>query len=122
MIGWLVRLFTGDTFGKISGAVDKYLSVQADKDKVKGEIIAEHYRTRPSFMQAGGFWLMLVFALPLAFWWAAVLFYSVFWCMRCAYPQTWSIAALPAPLDEWAGLIIIAIFGVIGVTKLSGRG
>lgn len=35
----------------------------------------------------------------------------------CAYPQDWTIAALPPPLDEWAGAIIIAIFGVQAVTR-----
>jgi hypothetical protein len=68
-------------------------------------------------MKAGGFWLMLLFAIPLAIWWGAVILYSILWCSRCAYPQTWVIAALPAPLDEWAGLIVMSIFGVIGLTQ-----
>lgn len=67
--------------------------------------------------RAGGFWLMLIFAAPLAVWWAAVLVYSVLWCRACAFPQAWSIAALPAPLDEWAGMIVVAIFGVLGVDR-----
>lgn len=75
------------------------------------------YRSRGAWMQAGGFWLMLAFALPLAFWWGSVLAYSVFWCYGCAFPQEWTIAALPAPLDEWAGMIMISIFGVIGVSQ-----
>ena len=62
--------------------------------------------------------LMMLFAVPLAFWWGAVLVYSVLWCRACAYPQTWSIAALPAPLDQWAGLIVLSIFGVLGIDRL----
>ncbi len=60
---------------------------------------------------------MLLFAVPLAIWWAAVLIYSVLWCAGCAYPQDWTIAALPPPLDDWAGLIVMAIFGVIGLDR-----
>lgn len=77
--------------------------------------------TRPDFMRAGGFWLMLLFAVPLAFWFSAVVVYSVLWCQGCAYPQAWSIAALPAPLSEWAGVIIVSIFGVVGADRVLKR-
>ena len=61
---------------------------------------------------------MLIFAAPLGLWFGAVVVYSIFWCGLCVYPQTWTIAALPPPLDEWAGLMIISIFGVVGVSRL----
>ena len=70
------------------------------------------------FALAGGFWLMLIFAVPLACWFGAVIVYSIFWCAGCAYPQDWTIAALPPPLDDWAGGIIVSIFGVVGVSRL----
>jgi len=38
--------------------------------------------------------------------------YSVLWCADCAYPQPWTIAALPPPLDAWAGAIVLSIFGI----------
>jgi len=47
-----------------------------------------------------------------------VLIYSIFWCQGCAFPQEWTIAALPPPLDEWASMMILAIFGVVGVSRL----
>ena len=113
LIGWL----TGGILDRVLDTVDRRVEAQTDREKIKGEIIKEHYRHRGDFMRAGGFWLMLIFAAPLAFWWAAVIVYSVLWCAGCAFPQDWTIAALPGPLDQWAGAIIVSIFGVIGVSR-----
>jgi len=113
ILGWL----TGGVLDRILSTVDKKIENEANRDIIKGELIKAHLRTRAGFMRAGGFVLMLLFAVPLAFWFASVLVYSVLWCERCAYPQTWIIAALPPPLDEWAGWIIMSIFGVIGLNR-----
>lgn len=113
-LGWL----TGGVLDRVLSTVDRRIDAQTDREKLKADIIREHYKTRADFMRAGGFWLMLIFAGPLAFWWSAVIVYSVLWCAGCAWPQDWTIAALPSPLDEWAGLIVVSIFGVIGVDRL----
>lgn len=113
ILGWL----SGGVLDRVFDTVDKRIEAQTDRERLKADIIMEHYRTRPDFMKAGGFWLMLLFAIPLAIWWAAVIVYSIFWCAGCAYPQPWTIAALPPPLDQWAGLIVMSIFGVIGLTQ-----
>lgn len=119
MIGaFLARIFGGGLIDRIFATVDKQIDAQTDREALKADIIREHMRTRADYMRAGGIWLMLLFAVPLAFWWAAVLVYSVLWCRLCAFPQSWSIAALPAPLDQWAGLIVLSIFGVLGIDRL----
>lgn len=117
MLTWLANLLSGGLLNRVLDTVDSKIAAETDRDALKAEIIKEHYRTRADFMRAGGFWLMLIFAAPLAAWWSSVLLYSIFWCARCAYPQVWSIAALPAPLDQWAGAIVVAIFGVIGLDR-----
>lgn len=117
MIALLAKLFGGGLIDRVLDTVDKKVAAETDREAIKGEIIKEHYRARADWMRAGGFWLSMLFALPLAFWYGAVCVYSVFWCAGCAFPQGWTIAALPAPLDEWAGLIIISIFGVVGVSR-----
>ena len=114
IIGWI----TGGALDRILGTVDRQIEASTDKEKIKADIIKAHYASRAGFMNAGGFVLMLLFAVPLAFWHGAVLIYSVFWCAGCAYPQEWTVAALPSPLDEWAGIIVVSIFGVVGVTGL----
>lgn len=113
LLGWL----TGGVLDRLLATVDRTVAAQTDREALKRDLIVEHYRTRADWMRAGGFWLMLGFAVPLMLWWAAVLVYSVLWCAGCAYPQDWTIAALPAPLDEWAGMIVMAIFGVIGLDR-----
>ena len=114
VFGWL----SSGPLDRVLDTVDKKVAAETDREKIKADLIKAHYATRANYMKAGGFWLMLGFAAPLAFWFASVVVYSVFWCQGCAYPQEWSIAALPPPLDEWAGLMIVSIFGVVGVTKL----
>ena len=114
ILGWL----TGGFLDRVLDTVDRRIEAETDREALRAEIIREHFRTRADWMRAGGFWLMVLFAAPLAVWWAAVIVYSILWCAGCAYPQGWTIAALPAPLDEWAGLIVMAIFGVIGVSQI----
>lgn len=116
MIGTLLKWLTGGVLDRVLSTVDRKIDAETDRDALKAEIIKTHFQTRPSFMKAGGFVLMLLFAAPLALWFGAVCVYSVLWCQGCAYPQGWTVAALPPPLDEWGGWIVIAIFGVIGVT------
>ncbi|MBC7282591.1 hypothetical protein [Hoeflea sp.] len=113
----LFRWLGSGPLDRILSTVDKKISAETDREAIKGEIIKAHYASRGDYMRAGGFWLMIIFAIPLAVWFGAVVVYSILWCADCAYPQDWTIAALPAPLDEWAGMIIVSIFGVIGVTR-----
>lgn len=118
MIGAIIRWLSGGVLDRVLDTVDRKVQSETDKEKIKSEIIKESYRQRADWMRAGGFYLMLLFAAPLAFWHGAVVVYSVFWCQGCAFPQEWTVAALPSPLDDWAATMIISIFGVIGVTSL----
>jgi hypothetical protein len=122
MIGTALRLFfgwlTSGPLDRILSTVDKKIKADTDKEALKAEIVKTWLTTRADYMRAGGFWLMLIFAVPLAVHFAAVIFYGLFWCAGCAFPQDWTIAALPPPLDEWAGLIVVSIFGVQAVTRL----
>ncbi len=118
MLGAILSWLTGGVLDRALSTIDRKISADTDREKLKADIIKEHYRTRADWMRAGGFWLMVLFAGPLAVWWSAVIAYSILWCQRCAFPQTWSVAALPAPLNEWAAGIVLAIFGVIGIDRL----
>lgn len=120
VLGFFGKLFAGNFVDKVFSTIDAKIKSETDREALKRDIIVEHYRNRADWMRAGGFWLMLAFAVPLALWWSAVLVYSVLWCAGCAFPQDWTIAALPSPLNEWAWLIVASIFGVIGISKLKG--
>ncbi len=116
MIQFLLGFFKGP-IGRAFDLAEKNIDAKTDRDAIKGEIIKASYAARGDYMRAGGFVLMLLFAVPLAYWFSAVTIYSVHWCADCANPKTWTIAALPAPLDEWAGVIVVSIFGVIGLDR-----
>jgi hypothetical protein len=113
IFGWL----TGGLLDRVLDTVDRKVQSETDREKIKGEIIKRHYETRADWMRAGGFWLSMMFAVPLAIHFAAVVVYGFFWCADCAYPKEWTIAELPPPLDEWAWLIVVSIFGVIGADR-----
>jgi hypothetical protein len=114
LLGWLTK----GPLDRVLDTLDRRVTEETERERLRADVIREHLRARPAFLQSGGLWLMLLFAGPLAFWWGAVLVYSVLWCQGCVWPQPWIVAALPAPLDEWAGLIVVSIFGVVGVTSL----
>lgn len=118
MLAWLASLLTGGALDRVLDTVDRHVEAETDKVKLRADIIRTHYETRPDFMRSGGFTLMLLFAVPLAVWFGSVIVYSMLWCAGCAYPKEWIIAGLPSPLDEWAGAMILAIFGVIGLQGL----
>ncbi|MEM6463341.1 MAG: phage terminase large subunit [Pseudomonadota bacterium] len=56
----------------------------------------------------------LFFVIPLGVWFAAVVADSLF-------HFTWNVAALPPPLDTWAGWIVSALFLVDGGKVLLRR-
>jgi hypothetical protein len=109
----ILRWLTSAPLDRILDSIDRKVDSETERERIKADVISSYYASRASYMRAGGFWLMLIFVLPLGYWFASVCIYSVHWCADCANPQTWTIAALPAPLDEWAGGIIISIFGVV---------
>ena len=119
MITLLARIFGGGLVDRVLDTVDKRIDLQADKNKIKGEILREHLRTRSDWMRAGGFWTLLLFAIPVSFHFGAVCVYSVFWCADCAYPQDWTIAALPGVMATWEWYIILASIG--GLSLFSWR-
>jgi hypothetical protein len=118
MLAFLARFFTGGVLDRIFDTVDKRIDSETDRNKVKADLLIAYQKNRGDWMRAGGFWLSLIFVVPLGFWYASVCVYSVFWCAGCIYPQEWTIAALPEPLDTWAGAIIVSIFGVVGLDRL----
>lgn len=56
-------------------------------------------------------WIVPGFAYPLIIWWGAIVFDSVFPHLF----EGWNVAALPGPLQDWAGQIILSFFLVRGI-------
>jgi hypothetical protein len=57
-----------------------------------------------------GWWFPLLFLVPAGLWFGGVCIYSLLFCAKCVFPQTWTVAALPPPLDQWMGAIVGSLF------------
>lgn len=106
VLGWL----TGGTLDRILDTVDHKLDNETSRERIKAEAVQTYVTAQASVLAGRGWWFPLFFIAPLGLWFGAVCLYSVLWCARCAYPQDWTIAALPAPLNDWAGAIIGSLF------------
>jgi hypothetical protein len=105
-LGWL----TGGTLDRILSSVDNKISNDTTREAVKADLVADYMKVQVAILTGRGWWFPLFFIAPLGMWFASVCIYSMLFCARCAFPQSWSIAALPAPLDEWSGIIIGSLF------------
>lgn len=115
MFAFIMKLLGGGVLDRILDTVDNKVDAGTERDRIKGEIISTHLRTRAGFMEAGGFILMMLWAVPAALHFASVAVYSILWCAGCAFPADWTIAALPAREANWAGVIVLSVFGVVGL-------
>ncbi len=104
--GWL----TGGTLDRIMDSIDNKVDNATQREKIKTEVVAEYMKAQVAVLTGPGWWFPLLFLVPAGFWFAAVCVYSVLWCRACAWPQSWTIAALPPPLDEWMGAIVASLF------------
>jgi hypothetical protein len=118
MFTWILSWLSGGALDRILDTVDKRVQAESDKEKIKGDVIRAHMASRSSWMAAGGFWLLLGWSLTALLHYASVTLYSILWCQGCAYPQDWTIAKLPAPMDEWQGWIVLASIGGLGLFQL----
>jgi hypothetical protein len=102
------KFLTGDIVGRAFDVIDKKVQNDADKEKLKADVVQTWLQNRitmPWFVD-------FAFIGPLAIWWGTICIYSILWHSGGPFPQSWDIAALPPPLDEWAGWIILSRFGV----------
>lgn len=116
-LAWLGNFLTGNLVGRVFDTIDKKVESEADREKLKADVMRTWLQNRVSLP----WYVDALFIAPLAFWWASIIVYSMIWCSNCAFPQGWSIAALPDPLNEWAGWIIMSRFGVGAVSQFVRR-
>jgi hypothetical protein len=78
----------------------------------EADVVQAYYENRTPWMQSGGFWLLLMFAVPTGLWYVAVVMDSLPYVRDLFGDQ--QVHALPPPLDEWAGWIVLACIGGAG--------
>lgn len=112
---WLLKLISSGVLDRALDTVDRRIDAETDRKALQAEIVREHMKRRASWMQAGGFWTLLIAGAPFVYHAAAVNLYSVHWCADCHAPKGWSIAALPAPFDQYQGWVILAFIGALSL-------
>jgi hypothetical protein len=117
IFGWL----TGSTLDRILKSVDSKFDNDTERQRIHASVVEEYAKAQVALLSGRGWWFPLLFIAPLGLWFGSVCLYSVLWCANCAFPQTWSIAALPRPLDEWAGAIIGSLFVAKGLGEIVAR-
>jgi hypothetical protein len=119
IFGWL----TGGTLGRILDTVDKRFDNETERQLIRKQAVDSYLQAQVAVLTGPGWWFPLFFIIPLGLWFSAVCLYSVLFCAGCAFPQAWTVAALPPPLDQWGGVIVASMFvasqahGIIGAIK-----
>lgn len=90
--------------------VDNSVDNETKREELRTRAVESYIAAQASILSGRGWWFPLFFLVPAGLWFAAVCVYSVLWCKACIWPQAWSIAALPSPLDQWMGAIVGSLF------------
>lgn len=104
----------GGTLDKILSTIDKRMSDETEREKIKGEVTKTYVEAQANLAVGRTWWFQLFFVVPLGLWWTSVILDSIFMWEH-------KTASLPSPLDTWAGWIISALFIVDGTKALIGR-
>lgn len=110
MFGTMLSWLTGGVLDRILTTVDKRVDNETEREKIKTQAVETYVQAHVQIANSRQWFFPLFFLIPAGFWFAAVCVYSVLWCRGCAYPQEWTVAALPPPLDEWMGVIVASLF------------
>lgn len=108
MLAFLLGLI--NPLSRILKTIDNKVDNATERDRIKAETVQAYVNAQAQVLTGRGWWFPAAFILPTALHYGAVNVYSVFWCRACAFPQAWSIAALPAPFDQWEGAIVMSMF------------
>jgi hypothetical protein len=106
ILGWL----TSGPLDRIFKTIDTSIDNETERQRVKADLAKSYLSAQVSVLTGRGWWFPLLFLIPAGLWFASVCVYSVLWCKGCIWPQPWSIAALPPPLNDWMGAIVGSLF------------
>lgn len=115
IITTVLGFFTGGTLDRVLDTIEKRLDNEVTKEQVKADVAKTVVNAQAQLMVGRTWWFQLFYVVPSGFWFAAVVFDSVFQI------QGWDVAKLPEPLDDWMTYIVSALFIVDGGKALLGR-
>jgi hypothetical protein len=115
LLGFILRLAGSGLLDKVLTSLQARAGSAVERERIDAGVAIEHIRAELARRQAErdvliaeqGHWLTRLmrpaFAYPLAVYYGAVIADSLL-------HLTWNVAALPAPIGEWSGWIISALF------------
>lgn len=106
----LLSWFGALPLDRIFQTIDNAISNETTREQVKADLAKTYVAAQVSTLTGKGWWFPLLFLVPAGLWFSAVCVYSILFCKACVFPQTWTIAALPSPLDSWMGAIVGSLF------------
>jgi len=109
MWGFLTGLFSGP-LNRIFQTIDTAISNETTREQVKADVAKTYLTAQVSVLTGPGWFFPLFFLIPAGMWFSSVVLYSMLFCKACAFPQAWTIAALPAPLNDWMAAIVGSLF------------
>lgn len=112
--GWFISLITGGGLEKVLDVIERKMDNETKKEEIKAEVTKTWINAQANLLVGRTWWFQLFFVVPLGFWWSAVIVDSVF-------QFQWNVAALPNPLDEWAGWMVSSVFLIDGTKAVIGR-
>lgn len=110
MIKTILDWLLGGPLDRALKSVDNAVNNETTREQVKADLAKSYLMAQASVLTGRGWWFPLLFLVPAGLWFGSVCIYSILFCKLCAYPQTWTIAALPPPLDQWMGAIVGSLF------------
>jgi hypothetical protein len=110
VLGTLLSWLTAGPLDRILTSIDKHGDAITDREKIKTDAVTAYVQAQVSVANSRQWFFPLFMLVPTAFHYAAVNIYSVLWCARCAFPVSWTIAALPSPFDQYEGVIVASLF------------
>lgn len=115
LLGTMFSWLTSGPLDRILTSIDKHTDATTDREKIRSDAVASYVQAQVSIANSRQWWFPILFLVPAGLWFAAVCLYSILFCRLCAFPQAWSIAALPEPLNTWMGWIVSSLFiGKVG--------
>ena len=115
VFGGIVSAFTGGGLEKVLDVIERKMDNETKKEEIKAEVTKTWINAQANLLVGRTWWFQLFFVVPLGLWWSAVIIDSVF------QVEAWNVAALPSPLDEWAGWMISSVFLIDGTKAIIGR-
>lgn len=110
MWGKILSWFLSGPLDRIFKTIDNAVDNETKREDIKTRAVESYMTAQVAILTGRGWWFPLLFLVPAGLWFGGVCIYSLLFCSKCILPQSWTIAALPPPLDQWMGAIVGSLF------------